>query len=208
MKQTITHLLLVLLFSQTLPLVLSAQKHSLKERNELKKHFDAYGVEGSFLLFDQQKQQWTSYNDTRNKQGFLPASTFKILNSLIALEKGLVQDSSTVLPWNGTKNWNENWNRDLTFKEAFTVSCVPCYRELARRAGLAQMQEYVRQVGYGKMDISSSNLDLFWLTGNSRITPYEQIDFLQRLHGEQLPFRTSSYKQLKTLLLREATAND
>ena len=199
--------LLLLLLTSFCSSPKQVQQSKLSERAELGKHFEVSGVEGSFLLFDQQQQQWISYNKERNQQGFLPASTFKILNSLIALETGLVQDSSTILPWDGTKRWNDNWNRDLSLKDAFAVSCVPCYQELARKAGLERMQQYVASSAYGKMDIRPETLDNFWLVGNSRITPFEQINFLQRLYDAKLPFSAHSLQQLKAIMLRNTGDN-
>ena len=212
MKKLIYSILIIcIIFSsgavKAQPGAVKAQQEVKKEYPELQKYFDEYGVKGSFLLYDQANKQWISHNDARNKQGFLPASTFKILNSLIAYETGLVADTSAVLKWDGRKRWNENWNRDLTVKEAFAVSCVPCYQELARKAGLARMKQYVEQSKYGNMDITAQTLDYFWLMGNSRITPYEQIDFLRSLQAGKLPFKPESMQQLKHIMLRETGAS-
>ena len=56
---------------------------------------------------------------------YTPASTFKIVNSLIGIQTGIITDENMVIKWDGVKRWNEDWNKDLTMKEAFAVSAVP-----------------------------------------------------------------------------------
>jgi len=55
----------------------------------------------------------------------MPASTFKIVNSIIALETGVVENDSTMFKWNGEKRRLPIWEQDLTFRDAFHFSCVP-----------------------------------------------------------------------------------
>ncbi len=205
MKKVLNHSLLLVLM--LLPFMLNAQQENLPHSLDLKAYFDEWDVEGSFLIYNSNEQTWHSYNEARNQQGFLPASTFKILNTLIGLDTGILEDSSSVFTWDGTKNWNEQWNQDLSLNRAFAVSCVPCYRAMARKVGLTRMQYYMQQVGYGSMDIQQQTLDNFWLTGDSRITPKEQVLFLRRLHDQSLPFSIQHLAVLKQIMLREAGEN-
>lgn len=100
---------------------------------------------------------------------------------------------------------NENWNKDLTLAEAYKYSCVPCYQELARKAGVADMKAQLRRIEYPGMVFDSSSLDLFWLQGESRISQMEQIDFLKKLKTQQLPLKPSTYSTMEKIMLFDKT---
>jgi beta-lactamase class D len=170
-------------------------------RPDFKKYFDAYQVQGSFLLYDVHKGHYTSYNPDRCRQGFLPASTFKMLNTLIGLETGVIPDQDFVIKWDGVQRPIAPWNQDHTLASAFRVSCVPYYQELARRVGLEQMLYYTSGAGFGTLDVRQETLDTFWLEGTSRISQQEQLNFLLRLYQEKLPFSARSTRILKEIML-------
>ena len=87
-------------------------------------------------------------------QRFLPASTFKIVNSLIGIETGKIIDEKMIIPWDGVKRWNKDWNQDLTMEQAFKLSAVPYFQEVARRIGRDTMQQWIDTLKYGNMNIS------------------------------------------------------
>lgn len=157
-------------------------------RPDFRQFFQAEKVTGSFLLYDLKKNAYTAYRFDRCQQGFLPASTFKIANTLIGLETGILKDEHTPMKWDGVQRDMPAWNQDHTLQSAFQVSCVPCYRELARKIGLENMQNFLNKARYGQMDVRADNLDQFWLTGKSRISQVEEIDFLRRIHSGDVPF--------------------
>jgi beta-lactamase class D len=172
------------------------------------RHFQALGVEGSIVIYDANKNRTYQHNPHRNATAFLPASTFKILNSLVALESRVIADENAILTWDGITRSVPEWNRDLTMKEAIKVSAVWFYQVLARRAGHTTMQKWVSQAGYGNQKIGSAiDIDKFWLQGELRITPQEQIKFLQRLANNTLPFAARSTAIVKNILIQEQTPN-
>lgn len=168
--------------------------------------FDEYGVEGAFILYDRSADTYHIFNPERCRASFLPASTFKILNSLIALETGVIEDENEVFPWDGSDYGFAEWNTDHSMRTAIQVSAVWFYQELARRIGFARMQDYVTQVGYGNRDITG-NLDSFWLDGALRISPEEQVAFLQRLYEDALPFSDETMATVRDILVVEETAD-
>src|ERR1035437_5374248 len=88
--------------------------------NSLKKYFDDNKVIGTFAMFDNAQGHFTIYNLSRYKDSaYLPASTFKIVNSLIGLQTGRIVNEKMIIKWDGVKRWNEDWNKDLTMEEAF-----------------------------------------------------------------------------------------
>jgi beta-lactamase class D len=169
--------------------------------------FEEYGVKGCFLIYDMKNDIYQIYNSARCEQGFLPASTFKILNSLIGLETGVVTDENMVIPWNGVASSVEEWNRDHTFASAIQYSVVPYFQEVARRIGPTRMNEFVDDSDYGKMDISQETIDRFWLWGNSRITPWEQMNFILHFYTNKLPFSQENIDLVKKLIVLKKTDN-
>ena len=93
----------------------------------------------------------------------------------------------------------EAWNKDHTLRSAITVSAVPVYQEIARRIGPERMQKYVDLFDYGNRDIGGG-IDQFWLTGNLRIDPMQQIDFLDRLRRGVLPVSKRSQELTRDIL--------
>jgi beta-lactamase class D len=171
-------------------------------------HFQNLQVEGSILIYDLNQNQFFQHNPQRNLTEFPTASTFKILNSLIALETGVIKDEIAVLTWDGISRDFPSWNRDLNLKEAFNLSGVWFYQVLARRVGYETMQQWLNRVDYGNKYIGDQeNLDQFWLNGNLKITPYQQINFLRRLYENELPFSERSQSMVKEIMINEKTPN-
>ncbi|HAY88987.1 MAG TPA: hypothetical protein DCY51_06080 [Bacteroidetes bacterium] len=155
---------------------------------------DSANVVGSVLIFDPSKNTYYSNDYNRAYNAFLPAFTFKIPNSIIALELGNAVDENTIIPWDSTVRDNKNWNQDLTLEEAYRYSCIPCYQSLARKAGVSNMKTQLERMEYPGMVFDSSSVDLFWLQGESRISQRQQVDFLQKLkpsnsHLSQAPMQ-------------------
>jgi beta-lactamase class D len=170
------------------------------------RHFQDLGVEGSIMIYDSNNDRVFQHNPQRNATAFLPASTFKILNSLIALETEVISDEIAILTWDGISRKFPEWNRDLNMREAIKLSAIWFYQVLARRVGHDRMQQWVNQVGYGNQQIGSNDdIDKFWLQGELRITPEEQIQFLRRLYKNDLPFSERSMAIVKNIMVMEKT---
>lgn len=174
--------------------------------SNFKKHFQELGIEGSIMIYDLNKDRTYQHNPSRNQTAFLPASTFKILNSLIALETQVIPNELAILTWDGIERKLPEWNRDLNMKEAIKISAVWFYQVLARRVGHEQMQKWITQVGYGNQKIGDKeDIDKFWLAGKLQITPQSQIQFLRRLYKGDLPFSKKSISTVKEMIIVEQT---
>jgi len=173
-------------------------------RPDFRQILDSANVVGSVLVFDPQTNTAYSNDFNRCEVGFLPASTFKIPNSIIALETGVVEDDSTLFKWNGEKRRLPIWEQDLIFMDAFRLSCVPCYQEIARKIGVERMKEYLSKLNYGNMVVDSATIDLFWLEGDSKITMNQQLDFLLRYFKRELPITERTHQIMKRLMLIES----
>jgi beta-lactamase class D len=172
--------------------------------NDLKRFFDSAKVEGCFTMLDNVSGKVTVYNMNLDTQRFTPASTFKIVNSLIGLETGKASGPEMVIKWDGVKRWNEDWNKDMTMKEAFKVSNVGWYQELARRIGMDTMKMFIDSLKYGNRNLGNS-VDSFWLNNALKISPDEQLGLVKKLYFNQLPFQKRSHEVVKTLMLHEST---
>ncbi len=175
-----------------------------QERADFGRIFAEAGVDGSFLLYDLKVDTYLVYESADTDTPYTPASTFKVFHSLVALETGVITDSDKIISWDGTQYPFPNWNGDQTLPGAFSNSVVWAYQEIARRVGEEQMQQYIDAVGYGNGDISGG-IDQFWLIGNLRITPRQQIDFLTRLYNGDLPFSERSMEIVKEIMIVEQT---
>ena len=172
------------------------------EVQEFARYFEEESATGTFVLYDLETNLYQVHDITRARKQFIPASTFKIPNSLIALETGALADTSTVLPWDGQERMIAAWNRDHSMTTAFPNSVVWFYQEAARRIGEERMQDYMNRMGYGNRNIEGG-IDVFWLTGDLRISAMEQIDLLVRLSKDDLPFSKSTLEAVKGIMIEE-----
>jgi len=194
---------LFFLFIIILPSIFTSAQ-SIEEMPDWNNHFTKIGIEGSFLLYDMNNRIYYSNNPGRCKERFIPASTFKIPNSLIALETGVIKDENEIIKWDGVKRSYDSWNKDHNLRSAIAVSAVWFYQELARRIGTERMQEYLNQFNYGNMNIGGG-IDKFWLDGDLRISPIEQIDFLLRFYKNDLPISQKNIDIVKNIIIIEET---
>lgn len=158
------------------------------------------GREGCVVLYDSGSDQWTIHNESRARERFSPCSTFKIPNTLIGLETGVVQDGGTTFTWDGTVHSRSESNRDHQLRSAFQLSIVWYYQELARRVGEPAMGEWLRKFEYGNQDISGG-LTKFWLGNSLRISAVEQVEFLRKLQSGSLPVSARSLEIVRDLMI-------
>lgn len=136
-----------------------------------------------------------------------PFSTFKIPNSLIGLETGVLADAETTIPWDRERYpaedwWPAEWQNTHTLRSALAHSVVPYYRTLATRIGADNMKRFLRAFGYGNQAMGPG-LDKFWLDGDLVISANEQVEFLTRLYQGKLPVSPRTLAIVKDILVLE-----
>ncbi|MCU7551267.1 class D beta-lactamase [Chitinophagaceae bacterium LB-8] len=192
-----------LLFVLSVCCLFSCTPNNVKVDNSLEKFFNDNKVAGTFALMDNASGKFTVYNlDRYRDSAYLPASTFKIVNSLIGLQTGIISSDTMVIKWDGIQRSVPEWNKDLTMYEAFRVSAVPYYQEVARRIGKDTMQFWLDSLAYGNKKIGGA-IDTFWLNNSLKITPDEQIGLVKRLYFNQLPFHQINQEIVKRAMLFE-----
>jgi beta-lactamase class D len=144
------------------------------------------------------------HNDERARTRFVPASTFKIPNTLIVLEEAAVANEKTIIKWDGKDKGLPAWNRDQSIETAFPSSCVWFYQELAKRIGTDKYASYLTQLKYGN-EQAGPDVTTFWLEGDLKISATEQVAFLKRIYSEGFRFRLSSYELLRKVMVVERT---
>ncbi len=180
-----------------------------KQTNEsFQKIIESAELNGVILIYNPQTQIYTSNDFERSEKGFPPASTFKIPNSIIALETGVVENVNTLFKWDGQKRAFKMWEQDLIFENVFKKSCLPCYQEIARNIGVDSMTAYLKKLNYSpNVKVDSASLDLFWINGKSTISAFEQIDFLSRFYHSKLPISERTEKIVKEIMLIDEKSN-
>ena len=204
MRKLVSAIAVICLFS-------ACSVNNLTEDDSISKYFKQHNVDGTFGMFNNITGEFTVYNIARYRDSaYLPASTFKIVNSLIGVETGRVRDSAFVIPWDGVTRSIPEWNRDLKMFEAFRYSAVPWYQEVARRIGKDTMQRWIDTLGYAQRyakPVIKNNLDTFWLDNTVKVTADEQLGLVKKLYFNQLPFQPRSQRIVKNMMLMEDNAN-
>lgn len=163
----------------------------------------------ALVVYDKGSESRIDENPATSGRRLSPCSTFKIYNTLIGLELGLIKGADVPwYKWDGVKRFLNGWNQDLTLREAFRVSAVPAYQELAREIGTERMREYIEKINYGTEDVSAG-VDRFWLPSKEytsiQISADEQVNLLNALLDGKLPFDHGDITVLKDIMLASET---
>lgn len=170
------------------------------------------GLNGTAVIYDVSNRQYTMYNADLALTRRPPCSTFKIISSLIALENGIIEPEDSTREWSGERFWNEDWNRDIDFREAFRTSCVWYYRQVIDDIGKEMMQKELEKLQYGNCDISdwegrlntnNNNRALtgFWIESSLMISPKEQVEVMERIFGDNSEYSEETQNELKQVML-------
>lgn len=171
------------------------------------KLFNEFGVEGSVTVYDFNTKKWFYTDSVDAKKMTLPASTFKIINSCIALETNAVTNEKEIVDWDGEEKTFFGtpvpaWNKDSSLEDAFRNSTIWFYEEMADRITKKTYRTYLEKSGYGNGEIWNGQHD-FWNYGDFSISPEGQILFLEKLHEETLPFSRRTHQIVKNLMITE-----
>jgi beta-lactamase class D len=187
--------------------------NNVKVDDSLKKYFTDNKMDGCFALYNNSTDNFTVYNLKRFRDSaYQPASTFKIVNSLIGLQTGVISSDSMIIKWDGVERRRPEWNKDLNMYNAFRVSSLPYYQEVARRIGKDRMEFWLDTLGYGAgpKDTAyriSTAIDSFWIDNSLVISPNEQLGLMKRLYFNQLPFFKANQETVKRAMLFESNAD-
>lgn len=169
------------------------------------------GLNGCAVLYNPKEDKYRIFNQDMAMEQRSPCSTFKIISSLIGLEKGVIVPEDSTRKWSGEIFWNQDWNKDIDFTDAFHTSCVWYYREVIDEIGEEVMQDELDKLQYGNADISdwsgsmNTNNDNpvltgFWIESSLKISPKEQIEVMERIFGDESVYSEESIQKLRDVM--------
>lgn len=195
----------IALFILTIITLSACRDARIHEEEQWGKFFEEQGVKNAcFMLRDNNHEAIHYYNKERCLQQFTPASTFKIFNSLVGLEIPKVPDEAFVIAWDSIDRGRPEVNKDMNMREAFKVSNLGYYQELARRIGPDYMQHYLDTANYGNKNMGGG-IDSFWINDSLKISADEQVGFVKRLYFNELPFSERTQRIVRSMMLQEDT---
>ncbi len=176
-------------------------------REDFKEYFDNCQVKGSTVIYDLNNKTWIMSDMEDVKKENLPASTFKIINLLIALETKAIKNENEIIKWPGKTDtvkygYCPDIYHDMTVKEAFKVSAGWVFVELAKKIGKEKYKKYLSLSNYGNLNLSQKDDD-FWNFGEFKISPANQVDFLRKLYKKELPFSNENQQIVKEVMITE-----
>ena len=172
-------------------------------KDALRETITQNGVDGAFAGYEVGSDRLYLVNAARAQQRFSPASTFKIANSLIALETGVIRDENEIIPYHSDEPpFMKEWTRDMSMREAIKLSNVPIYQELARRIGLPRYHEWLTRLSYGN-ETTSATLERFWLDDSLKISAVEEAHFVAALAQKKLPMSIRAQEIVRDILKYE-----
>ena len=173
-----------------------------KVDDSLKQHFDSAQVKGCFTMIDNASGEITVYNMNLDTARKLPASTFHILGSLIALETGILPDENTMVTVDSSIYNQWKGKNPLNLIDAFKENADPFFATVFKNMGSDTLKAMIDSIGYGNKNIGNKG-DLFWIDNQMKISPDEQLGFMKKLYFDQLPFRKSVMESVRNMMLKE-----
>lgn len=158
--------------------------------NELKNN------EGCMIIKDRNK--YIKYGKDICDLEVSPCSTFKIVLTLAGLKYGVLQDENTLFKWDGKKRFFDFWNKDLTLKEAFECSAVWYFEKVANEIGIDKLSRFVKEISYGNCDTSGKFP--FWNDSSLKISPKQQIEFIENLFENKIQIDKSHLNIIKNIM--------
>lgn len=137
-----------------------------------------------------------------------PWSSFKIPNLIIALETGGASGLDHRRRWDRKRRpdrpqWPPAWRRDHTLETAFRHSVPWYFQDIAQEIGSLRYRVDLARFGYGNVSIPD-NSDSFWLGGPLEISPWEQMQFLNRLVSGSLSLKPRTWEVLQQASITKA----
>lgn len=179
-----------------------------KEQPDWGKYFTESDASGTIVVLDERKPsaEIQVYNQARAQQQFAPASTFKIPHTLFALDAGIVSDEFQLFRWDGSPQRFNGHGQDQTLRSAMRYSVIWVYEQFAAALGEEKAGQYLTKLGYGNADPRTieGSTEPYWIDGKLAISAYQQVEFLQKLYRNALPFSVEHQRLVKDIIITEA----
>ena len=163
-------------------------------QTDLSSYFKNY--EGSFVLFNSNRDSWTVYDMEHATHRISPDSTYKIYDALWGLEENIITPQNSLLMWNGKNYPFETWNSNQTLQSAMTSSVNWYFQAIDEQLASTNIRNYIQQIGYGNENVSG-RLSTYWLESSLKISPVEQVKLLTKLQNNSLGFSSENINAVK-----------
>lgn len=160
------------------------------------------GIGGGAIFFTPSSNKYDIYNEEVIEEQVSPYSTFKIISTLMGLDKGIITSKDSKLGYDGKKYSNENWNKDVTLEEAFKSSCVWYFEKLVASLDKSYVEDVLNRLSYGNKDISawdSNGHNSFWISSSLKISPREQVEVMRKIFSGESGFKKEHVELLKEI---------
>ncbi len=167
------------------------------------------GFNGCAVIYNTNENEYNFYNKELCNIQTTPCSTFKIISTLMGLQKDVINSEDSKLGYSGVNYPVSEWNSDVTLKEAFQYSCIWYYRKIIDEVGKESVQEQLDTLSYGNCDISSwegsnanslPDLNGFWLESSLKISPTEQVRVLTSIFEGKSNYSVEDIEILKHIM--------
>lgn len=151
---------------------------------------------GSFVLYNLEDDHWFINDMEQSVTRVAPNSTYKIYDSLFALDAGIISPENSQIEWDHTDYPFEAWNADQTLTSAMTSSVNWYFQSLDKQLGKTALQSYVQSIEYGNENITGE-FSSYWMESTLKISPVEQVELLTALYQNSLPFTPEDVQAVK-----------
>ena len=168
----------------------------------------AFSAEENFLLINGKSNKNALEIGPHVDERMTPCSTFKIALSLMGFDSGILLDENHPV-WlfqEGYDDFQESRKTPQTPQSWIKTSCVWYSRVLATRLGTQNVLFYLAAFYYGNQDVSGGLTDA-WLTSSLKISPREQVAFIQKMLQKEHPVSSNAIHMTKQLLFLEELPN-
>lgn len=135
-----------------------------------------------------------------------PACSFNIALSLMGFESGALTDVNNPSRefQEGYDNTLDSWRGTHTPLSWMKNSVVWYSRLTATEIGLSAVQKFLNDFNYGNKDFSGG-LTKAWISSSLKISPREQLRFIEKIVNRELPLSERTIELTRTLLLKDET---
>lgn len=138
---------------------------------------------------------------------FPPQSSFKIPLAYIGFDAGFLKDEhNPVLTPDPHEEFFINAHKGPHSPREWIRDSVVWYsQKITQAIGLEKFKQYVHLLNYGNQDVSgdegkNNGLTHSWLSSSLKISPKEQVAFLQKILNQSFPLSQYAYEKAKSIL--------
>ncbi|WP_335340632.1 BlaR1 family beta-lactam sensor/signal transducer [Rummeliibacillus stabekisii] len=208
LKSIVVFMMLGILVGSQVPFISAMAQN--RDRYEFKSEKTSYlnlsnlfkGYDGSFVLYDNQTDQYKIYNKDKSTLRVSPTSTYKIYSALIGLESNIITGENSTLNWNRTKYPFDSWNSEQNLNSAMKNSVTWYFQELDKKNQARIIESYLKRLHYGNSDMSGG-ISQYWLESSLKISPVEQVQLLKNFYTNQIGFKDKNVQVVKEAIKLE-----